>query len=107
MKAVIRFSTNWQDEIDFHSMIIIDEERGVELMEKLSALKEKSFLPTKTLFFGTNEYDTYTFKEIVSCMKIKTISDKEAKILDPYLCFTEDLILKVFDLIDEWYEEEV
>jgi hypothetical protein len=40
-------------------------------------------------------------------MKIKTISDEEAKILDPYLCFTEDLVLKVFDLIDEWYEEEV
>ena len=107
MKAVIRFSTNWQDEIDFHSMIIIDEEKGMDLMEKLSVLKEKSSLPAKILFFGTNEYDTYTFQEITSCMKIRTISDKEAEILDPYLCFTEDLILKVFDLIDEWYEEEV
>lgn len=107
MKAVIRFSTNWQDEIDFHSMIIIDEEKGMDLMEKLSVLKEKNFLPAKTLFFGTNEYETYTFEEITSCMKIRTISDEEAEILAPYLCLTEDLILKVFDLIDEWYEEEV
>ena len=25
MKAVVRCSTNWQDEIDFHSMINFDE----------------------------------------------------------------------------------
>ena len=79
MKKLIKWSTNWADEMDLEGWVITDHKDVEKWKEHLQTLKEC------TLSFGSNEWnDYYSGQEILQECSIMDIPDADAEVIQKW-----------------------
>lgn len=100
-QVLVRWSSNWSDEIDYEGSAIMDQSELDDLKEKIASLKNPF-----NLRVGVEKYIDYkNGEELLSEISEEPISKMEAEIIINRIgCVWGDFLC--FDQVDDWLKEQ-
>ena len=102
--VLIKWDSNWADEMDIEGFIITDKESANSFKKQL-----KDYVSSFEVCVGTNEDIEYgSGEELLSELKFKTITEDEAKVIQKFFGesggHTE--FWTALEYLDEWNDED-
>ena len=105
---LVKFNDYWADEMDINSLAIIDETKKEKLFNQFRkyADKETNYY---LFYFGTNEFNEYSFSDLQYCLSFFSITPEEMLVLKRYTADISSIAEQAIDVLmndDEWELEE-